>query len=152
LKDLDGLIARVEQATGPDQEIDAMLHVIVAERREWQVEGYVFYAKRTEAPHDVYRVGSIDPGITARNFSPSSPFPPYSYSIDAAKALKDRMLPGQAMAMGDMAFTNHPKGPWATVWTLDGSPKWNAEAATAPLAIVLATLKALQSLPEGDVR
>jgi hypothetical protein len=137
-KDLDGLIARVEQATEGSRELDAAILCAFPELPFAMTPDDRWPGRVTFQHED----GASD----------SRRAPPYSYSIDAAKALKDRMLPGQAMAMGDMAFTNHPKGPWATVWTLDGSPKWNAEAATAPLAIVLATLRALQSKPEGDVR
>ncbi len=121
--EIEGLIARVEGATGADRELDADIIAAL---------GFHAWAGRMSYPMGDGRW--FDFGASC-----------ITDSTDAALALKDRVLPGQAAAMGDMAFTNHPRGPWATIWTLEGEPKWNAEAATLPLAIVLATLRALSS-------
>ncbi len=127
--DVEGLIARIEKATEGSRELDAAILCAFPE----------LPVKMT--PDDRW------PGRVTFEHAPgdsdSRRAPPYSYSIDAALALKNRLLPGQAAAIGDMAFTNSPRGPWATIWTLDGSPKFNAEAATPPLAILIATLRAL---------
>lgn len=123
------LIGRVEKATGPERKLDVEIHAtIFPEDFGGSADHYLAVGHLNIADLQYLR------GVV----------PKYSASIDAAKTFKDKLLPGQAMAMGDMAFTNHPRGPWATIWTLDGSPQFHADAANPALAIILATLRALQ--------
>ena len=69
-------------------------------------------------------------------------------SLDAAFKLANIMLPGQARAVGDMAF-DPPGKPWATIWTKGGDPKFNASGVTPALALCIAILKATTASAVG---
>lgn len=119
MTDLSELIERVKAATGPDRQID-----------------------RAIAKH--FKIGwdySADwPTVIVDGEKTSEPTAyPYTFSIDAAIALAERVLPGWHWNIGhDANGELH-----ATVW--HGVTESDEYAPTAPLAIVLATLLALQS-------
>lgn len=130
MKDLDGLIARVEQATGNDPELF---------REAWHA-----------CCADEAEPFSAELAAEARFFALVS----VEAFVDAALGLMERVLPNSKWGKDpeedqptiEVWFEPTPREPFRE-WDLS-----TATAATAPLAIVLATLKALQSLPEGDVR
>ncbi len=66
----------------------------------------------------------------------------YTASVDASLALVERLLPGQALAVGTMKF-DPPGVPWCCIWTTGGDPKFNGSGATPSLAILAALLTAL---------
>ena len=150
MTDLAGLIERLEGSSGPDREIDVWLWALSEKvDLEWQgttlVAGY----------HGV--VGWCDPGKLSRNFrtnrdtrGPGS-IPPFTASIDAAVAFVERVLPGSywRVARHEPQLARLPgSGPfWASV----GAPgeQEGAWGNTAPLAILIASLKALQER-EGE--
>lgn len=119
---LEGLIERCEAAQGPDRELDLLL------------------AQTLVPDVVVLRRNDDDTGNEPHTYWE------YTGSVDAALAFKDRLLPGHACAIGDMAFEGVPGKPWATIWTPSGHPQWNENGETPVLALLLATLKALRSL------
>jgi hypothetical protein len=83
------LAERCEKAAGPDRELDVLIKSeIDGYNVRW--DGNLLLAKSRRPPHDEYRLGSIDPGVKARNFRVawSMPdFPRYTGSLDAALTL-----------------------------------------------------------------
>ncbi len=121
MTDLSGLLERVEAASGPDRELDKAL---------W------------------YKL-IFDPALDKKDDSylqlVGSPYPAYTSYIDAALALKDRILPGHAVAVGDMAFEGGARLPWGCVWSPGGFIIGQAEAKTPALALLAALLRAVAS-------
>jgi len=146
MTDLAGLIERLELASGPDREIDVWLWALSEKvDLEWQgttlVAGY----------HGV--VGWCDPGKLSRNFrtnrdtrGPGS-IPPFTASIDAAVGFLVKVWPSAYWRVAKLtpAFLKLSDGEpyWATV----GAPgeQETAHAQTAPIALLIATLRALQA-------
>jgi hypothetical protein len=142
--DVEGLIERLEKATGPDRELDAMLYVIVVQERQWREDGMIIYAQKS--PRDLWRVGYIDPGEHSRNFSFSelsvaTMVPTYTSSIDAALALTERL--GIAFdAILDDALSDVVE---QALERADVGGDANPKLSALPLAILLATLRAKRS-------
>ena len=68
--------------------------------------------------------------------------PPYTASVDAVIALIEEKLPGWCV----MLATTKGGGWWARLRQVDEpQPYWAANAATAPLALLLALCRALQA-------
>lgn len=135
------IIERVEKAEGPDREIDCLLWAYLIDGRT------VTYLENnlvvSDKPGDVQIIlGWIDPGKVSRNFSTSRVEPKeYTASIDAALALMERVLPGagwERMIQPDNTVLIY-------VWGEDGPGKAFETAAGTAVAIILATLRALQS-------
>jgi len=112
---MDELIERLEKAVGPDHELDLILARMVA------------------------------PGAIAH----SSEHLPYTSSVDSALALVERKLPGWAWYVERIAgIDTRPHICEADLWLpaqLGRGGRFRAGAPTAPLAILLALLKALNS-------
>lgn len=124
-----GLIERLEAAEVGSRELDWLIADLFAYPEPWP----------QSALWPPFAAGSrFDKSI-----------PAYTTSLDAALSLAERVLPGQARAMGDMAF-DPPGLPWATIWTTGGDPKFNAHAATPALALCIAILKAHEARTLGD--
>jgi len=119
------LIERLREAAGGNRELDAALALHFG----WMIyDDGMGVMDRWEDPD-----GKVGAGVP----------PPFSSSLDAALELVHRVLPGQATAVGDMAF-DPPGKPWACIWTKGGSPKFHGEAPTAPLALLLALMMGLE--------
>lgn len=94
---LQSLLTRAQQATGADRELDVLLHAVLVEDRAIRWSGNLLLGRANNPPHDECVLGSIDPGVSARNFSSgySKPtWPDYTASVDAALGLVERVLPG----------------------------------------------------------
>lgn len=132
--ELDALIARVEKLTGPDREVDRQIQVMaLGVTQEWQ---------QGRGAHWEYHKDGFWVSI--------EPIPAFTASLDALMVLADQRLPGYAWAVGNMGFFKPSPVPpqylpWATVWTPEGKPKWNARAETVILALLLALLHALRT-------
>jgi hypothetical protein len=126
--EIEGLLSRLEAATGPDRELDHRLQGILvndgnfghyAGLEEWVTAGMEF--------------GWNTPAYTA--------------SIDAALALVERLLPGWRRRLEEP----HGDGGWraSLIWPdqEDVVRAKVAEAPTAPLAILLALFRALSARP-----
>jgi len=152
MTDLAGLIERLELASGPDREIDVWLWALSEKvDLEWQgttlVAGY----------HGV--VGWCDPGKLSRNFrtnrdtrGPGS-IPPFTASIDAAVALAEATLPGCRWRVEHLPTSMTKGAADRSFWASCGLPgaQEAAYAATSPIALLIATLRALQaSTGEGE--
>jgi len=125
--DLNALLERVKAAKGPDREIDIAIHVIVTN------EGRIGdYASVDEYTNSAIQLGWNTPRVTS--------------SIDAALALTERVLPGAKRSATELVA-----GWAASVLIVDSghpdfvSEDYHADAPTAPLAILAATLQALIS-------
>jgi len=121
---LEGLLSRVEAATGPDRELDRDLAVAIG--------GY----ERVEMhPHFMRETTTNRVGWYGR----MAPF--YTSSIDAALALVERVLPGAQWEITNLYGAakaelplNHGDGSVQGAWREDGN---------VPLAILAATCRAL---------
>lgn len=114
---LADLLRRVEEARGPDRDLDAEIEVIFDDPQR----GRKLYPDKFG---DV-RVDEDGPWFASDE---------YTKSIDAAIALAERVLPGCSIRMGT------DEGPcWACV---NGLEEQYGEAPTLPLAIISAILKA----------
>ncbi len=115
MSDLSSLIARLEKAEGPSAELDAEIAIAlgVIPGRDWWSMDY------------------IKSGILGR----------YTSSIDAAVSLAERVLPGFGISID-----THPVyGDWWDASIFNRMPMTisNARKQTGPLALCLATLRAL---------
>lgn len=137
------LAERVEKASEPDRELDVLILAEI-ENRDVRWDGNLLLGRHRLPPHDECRLGSIDPGKLARNFSVawSSPeCPPYTSSLDAAMTLVPE---GCDWIIGNV--NGHMGGtPYACV----GSEKEHF-GETPVLSLVLACLRARAS--HGDDR
>lgn len=137
---LSSLISRVEKCTGPDRELDAAVEVATfpvflsadenmyakpCRRDDHCAPGHFWYVQRS--------------GMSLRAAEP------YTASLDAAVALVERVLPHWPW---EVKWAGHRKGYVATVWPCDQSlyPFKLADASTAALALLLATLRALRPI------
>jgi len=146
MTDLAGLIERLEGATGKDPELDADLRWALdrqrAERAYWN--GALGMPRALPEHAKLAGLGRI---------SVISAFPSLTASLDAALAFVERVLPGSywRVARHEPQLARLPgSGPfWASV----GAPgeQEGAWGNTAPLAILIASLKALQER-EGEGR
>lgn len=138
MSDLSSLIARLEAAEGPSDELDAHIRCVLLADKEAYVEQSkfngawcVYSGEYRGSPRLVepQRYGVPHPLWVAE----------YTRSIDAAVSLAERVMPGRSVMMG-WRQSSETK-PWARVglW-----PDPDATAATPALALVLATLRALQ--------
>ena len=122
MTDLRDLIERLERADGPDRELDALIW-----RRMENRSGVVFPDEKPGSPKYPNHI------------------PAYTASLDAALALKNRVLPGRAAAIGDMAFEDAHRRPWAVIWSPGGTPGPSTEGATPAIALCLALLRTLET-------
>lgn len=133
---LEGLIERVKAAQGSDREIDASLFIALVEPT-WHTSpkdpGAVAADKQYFWPEGKLK-------YLTRN---SKVAPQYTASIDAALALVERCLPGWSWNIGHDANDELH----ATLW--HGVTEHDEYAATAPLAIILALLTAMQEQNNG---
>ncbi len=130
---MTSLLQRVEQATGPDRELDA---AIIAWLNNAEVRRYP--PADDFGPRDRWQFWSLD-GAHFLGSEAKFPVPPLTASVDAALALVERVKPGSEVLMGlrQTAATQ----PWARV-----GPWWASDAigATLPLAILAALLRSLE--------
>lgn len=126
MTDLTSLIERLEKAEGPSRELD---------RAIWEAFG---------SP-------SRSDGVP--EFAGFLGIAMFSSSIDAAVSLAERVLPGWFFEhIGNDAMGEDDYMSWLG-WTVELSPGMSAgaqgQAKTLPIAIVIATLRALQSKGEA---
>lgn len=139
---LQDLLHRVESATGPDRELDALIMVALGGAR--RVDECLFYG----------------PGETTWCFSDYEheydmpPLPYVTASLDAALALVERCLPGAAGCDWGLRYNGTRARPYlCQVWLIDGSSV-TEQAETGALALLTALLRALaagQGLTEASV-
>lgn len=97
---LTELLGRVEKATGPDREIDALLWAEF-ENYDTRFEGDMLVAKSRTAPFEEFRLGWINPGKHQRNYmmepGHKPPIPDLTSSLDASLALVERAIEDRAI-------------------------------------------------------
>lgn len=136
MNDVQGLIEKAEAATGPDRLTDAMLHLMIEPElgtEPWFQPDVGWWVYRGDGQKDDRHA------------------PAYTASIDAALALMERVHDGgEPVAKYPLEMTlssvgkPSENGPWrCAIWTgnddTDGVYRF---ARSAPLAIILATLRA----------
>lgn len=146
---LSGLRERIKAATGPDRKIDCEIEAAIIHRERFVVVPPPFYD-----PERYFC--NPDPSVDWIGYDLLNTAPRYTASIDAALALVERMLPGWKWGVSSIAVRTGEK-------TAEGYPRYGegfrahvtavsalrpmpsiGEAPTAPLAILLALLTALQ--------
>jgi hypothetical protein len=135
------LIGKLERATGPDRELDEAL-IAFAEGAE-RVEDATFDHKHGYARGGFWvSIGPIHP-VTA--------------SMDAALALAEKLLDDDEpvarypLEISLTSVGHHPEAPWGcAVWTGSDKDGVFSRAPTAPLAILLAILRALSYQKPGN--
>ena len=154
---LDGLIERVERCTGPDREIDMLL----ADYFGLVVEAFADVGLRFDPNAvDVGAPFFTDPGMCAgMGFSWSAPT--ITASIDAVLDLVERKLPGHRWGVASAAIKDgtypdgkprYAEGFKAHVTKVSALRPMPAvgQGRTAALAIILAFLRALQSIKTSE--
>lgn len=141
LLDLEG---RVQAAINTDRELDEALHLALYGEDPWwpgTCEGRRLVA--SGRPHE-YVTQSIA-SMRAEAWAKSAGIPAYSTSLDVALALVARMLPGWSHEVHHGGFDEPAR---ATLWnsraqSLDDGAHGEHTGGSAPLAVLLALLKAL---------
>lgn len=124
MADYSDLIARLEKAEGPDRQIDVDIY-----QRLRPVD--------IEALRKMHDAGDVSGYWFWMSDSP------YTASLDAAIALKDAVLPRYRWSCGNWNVAGSVLSP-------DRNNDQRAEAETPAIALLIATLKALQSLEQKD--
>ena len=130
---MDALIERLEKATGPDRELDALLATVLDSSLVVSNVGFAGYVKLSE----------IDFDVPARE---------YTESIDAAL-----LLVPEGFEPHQIAFPHGVGRTYAfEIFPPPGHPEWSRgsicrRGATAPLAICIAALHARQSAPPREL-
>lgn len=88
---------RLQEATGPDRELDALIWAEL-DGRDVRYEDGAVIARSRVPPHNECLLGLVDhPGRSSRNFFEADgwkpPIPHVTASLDAAIALAERVLP-----------------------------------------------------------
>ena len=154
LTTLDALIERVERATGPDRVLDGLI--------ARDVEGKSFGLCGDEGWSCGTRgcTGCGEPlGLHderhsyPRDWRDDDRLAPVTASVDAAIALLDIVLPGWFWRAGRMTAPHWERGQYQPYWShvqrthadhCDRADEATGYAQSAPLAIILATLRALR--------
>lgn len=147
MADLSSLIARLEKEKGPNREIDRDIALTV--------DGFV-YEKRGEDAKPWFYHSTIGGRRQLISLYSSERLPAYTSSIDAAVALVQRVLPGWGglLSLGS-GNSIHVADLWSErrgnqssedeeEYPLPPGEDAQAEHASLPMAICLATLRALQ--------
>lgn len=163
--ELKELIERVRAATGPDRELDAHLARMagwnVVECKMPDINGSTVTIElwRPENCDDASfseYVADIKAEVSANLWRDHDDFPAYTASIDAALALVERCLPGWVVS--DLRQNSrHAGDPWGCELAIyyGSNPSKNRSSfsgydfPTAPLAIILALLTALDQKEEN---
>lgn len=127
MSDLSSLIARLEKAEGPNYAIEVGIFKFFNPEYSDYVQGRGGLVHRSDGEDQRVLSNVRPPNVTA--------------SIDAAVSLAERVLPGFGISID-----THPVyGDWWDASIFDQMPKTisNARKQTGPLALVLATLRAL---------
>lgn len=129
------ILARLEAATGPDREIDCMIGYAV-DLTAHLTEDQLSFRQSADCRKQ-------DWAIIAETFAPDSGLfwsdylPPYTASLDAVTALIESELPGWVRSVAGRSR----EGFKASVWS--DYALSSARAATEPLALLTATIRAL---------
>ncbi len=142
MSELQKLLERVENATGPDREIDEAIMALVYVRDERHIGAYMENDLGRDEPvkDRVWVDPKTDKWVSTHAYA-------YTASIDDALALVERVLPGQQWTLGRNLHHHY----WLCTFNRlddEGAPYSNASshaAPTPPLAILAAILKALIS-------
>lgn len=128
------LLERLTKTTGPDRELDALLHAFAdgrTVRENVHPEfGRQLLARNSRPPHDEYWLDH-----------PASMHPAFTGSIDAAHGLVTHFLPGHQV---NMHTYGNPVAEASIGARIHAKP---AEAPTLPIAILIALMTALGDQP-----
>lgn len=130
---LRNLIERLENATGPDRELDFAIAVACGFTVRQQATVY----GSTKVAVDPSRKGRGNGAVDSR----------YTASLDAVVALVERVLPGCNAVIG---WGEPHRNPWARLAPLSdgGRHPFDAGGATPAIALCLALLRASQAKEE----
>ncbi len=131
-----GLLERVEAAAAGSRELDKALMVLVPEPVKPLDPHWIYALGGTAIPMEWVDNGYFDPW-------------PVTASIDAALALVERMLPGATWTHDMDAEGRDGSHVIGLAWRENETADWiieEARAATVPLAVVAALLRALRAM------
>lgn len=140
------LIERLEKASGADQELDLAIFEAIHPKGSLTDSGWR-WTRRKIAP-----LGVVWYWLDRHKIAQPDYVQKYTASIDAALALVEKVLPGWA--------SGYDAGPKTVIAFVDShdfadrvfGARYTAEAATPPLAILLALLRALKQKQAEDGR
>jgi len=152
MSDLSSLIARLEAAEGPDRELDRLIHFHV--ESPWLAEKCVKWVPAAfEGPNDFLWWSAERQAEGKAGYHDG--WESYTASVDAAAELLQNKLPGWFWRCGSTPL--FPNG-WAFISRTDANNALpgdefacsDGKAATPAIALVLATLRALQQKGSSD--
>lgn len=141
MADVGGVLERLRAATGPDRELDAAIEVATFVPSEWRMDC------RQGSKSGTCVVTYID--HRGKRTTGTYRAPSVTYSLDAALALVERVLPGWSWGVSrlDAGLVAGVVAAPVDVEP-DHEEDWgcqSAEAATGPLALCIAALQALST-------
>jgi hypothetical protein len=140
--EVQALIERLEKAEGPDREIDARLCAALYDIPD-PPKAFKLGACPPRRPHhDDWQVECWSAAGLVRSYTPAN----YTASLDAALALVERVLPGWWWSVYCTAGPNPETRDTFTAAVFPRTqvgPPETSRAPTAPLAILIAALKAI---------
>lgn len=175
MTDLSELIARVEKATGPDRELECRVWQLVDPDREIMFDAGKAFGPGPKRPATYGKLKDFPLGNWDdwKAIAALVGAPPFTESIDASLALAERLLPGVTISLDGLlgpeqrAVHHHPdnvpsealdaivaaavRKVEASRWSCELhwfiNPPWHVrqDAPTAPLAIILAVLRAKEA-------
>lgn len=136
MTDLTSLIEKLRNAHGPIREIDALIRITAypdcGARMEFNPPRYVRF-------EDVWLKNRADHINHANNIADWWKVPAYTASVDAAMLLARHVLPGVEIELTDLYGVAR-----STLHHEEGQYYGTSEINSLPIAICLATLRALQ--------
>lgn len=139
------IIAQLEKATGPDRELDVLIALAVG--------GYAYEKRGRDTKAWYYRIGGQSYERRAVNDFGGRRLPDYTKSLDASLALVGERLPGWAGLLCVLGTASKQGATLMSPIKETGEDEYGSpveiydeaygEAATAPLAVLVALFKAL---------
>lgn len=101
------IIAKLEQASGPDRKLDAMIQVALDIRPDWCRPGTLWIDKKSDyGEGPAIRLNALG-GRNSSGNPPIGDYPRYTASLDASLALVEDKLPGWWHTSGKCGLTCH---------------------------------------------
>lgn len=139
------IIKRLEEATGPDRELDARIFC-AANNMIWEIDGQRVVGIDRDDGNNWETIGYVDPGKYSLNFTTyREDIPTYTSSLDATIAIVERMLPGWRKAIGENVHTGYWQGRVYRLRDDDIFERYGCHGTSPQLAMLIAMFRALEA-------